>query len=191
MDHLSMNRRMALGAIAGAFGMTLIPALARAADLAADPTASELGFQPTTTVFTAAQRAFVAAYSERIVPTTDTPGAIAAGVPAYIEMMLGDWFTGNERADFIKGIDAVEAHAKTSRKKSFAKLKAAIQDEVITEVMNGKVPGAGTEFFYASRQLVVSGYYSSEIGMTVERVYLPVPGRYDGDYKYEGRVFTG
>ncbi|ESQ91572.1 hypothetical protein ABAC460_06185 [Asticcacaulis sp. AC460] len=187
MDHLSMNRRMALGAIAGAFGMTLIPALARAAD----PTTSELGFKPVKNVFTPAQRAFVAAYSERIVPTTDTPGAIAAGVPSYIEMMLGDWFTGTERADFIKGIDAVEAHAKTTRKKSFVKLKPALQDEVITEVMNGKVPGAGTDFFYASRQLVVSGYYSSEIGMTVERVYLPVPGRYDGDYKYEGRVFNG
>jgi gluconate 2-dehydrogenase gamma chain len=187
MDHLSMNRRMALGAIAGAFGMTLIPALARAAD----PAASELGFAPVAKVFTPAQRAFVAAYGERIVPTTDTPGAIAAGVPAYIEMMLGDWFTGSERADFITGIDAVEAHSRATRKKSFVKLKPAMQDEVITEVMNGKVPGTPAKFFESSRQLVVSGYYSSEIGMTVERVYLPVPGRYDGDYKYEGRVFTG
>ena len=42
------------------------------------------------------------------------------------------------------------------------------------------------------RQLVIAGYYTSEIGMTKEREYLPVPGSYDGAYPYSkvNKVFT-
>jgi hypothetical protein len=40
--------------------------------------------------------------------------------------------------------------------------------------------------------MVILGYYSSEIGCKQERVYLPVPGRYDGAYPYAEvrRIFS-
>ena len=52
--------------------------------------------------------------------------------------------------------------------------------------------GADEAFFETIKQRTVTGYYTSEIGMTVERVYLPIPGRYDGAYPYAevGRLFT-
>jgi hypothetical protein len=39
---------------------------------------------------------------------------------------------------------------------------------------------------------VITGYFTSEIGITKERKYLPVPGRYDGAYLYSevNRVFS-
>ena len=47
-------------------------------------------------------------------------------------------------------------------------------------------------FFEHCRQLVVLGYYTSEIGCKQERVYVPVPGHYDGKYPYADvrRVFS-
>ena len=50
----------------------------------------------------------------------------------------------------------------------------------------------GKTFFEHIKQLTLAGYYTSEIGMTVERVYLPVPGRFDGAYPYDqvGTLFT-
>ena len=42
----------------------------------------------------------------------------------------------------------------------------------------------GESFFNQIKQLTIFGYYTSEIGMTVERKYLPNPGRYDGAYPY-------
>ena len=57
--------------------------------------------------------------------------------------------------------------------------------------MEDKLPG-GREFFDKFRQLVLTGYFTSEIGITKERKYLPVPGRYDGAYPYSevNRVFS-
>lgn len=187
-----LSRRQALGAFSLAtltalFGESLSAPLARAAAAGGTP-----GFTAVNHPFSAAQMAFLAAYSERIVPKTDTPGAIEAGVPGFIEMMVGDWFNADERVAFIAGITAMEAYSQQTYKKPFEKLKAADQDAAITALMNSQVAGAN-DFFTQSRQVILSGYYSSEIGETVERVYLPVPGDYDGAYDYAKvkRVFNG
>jgi hypothetical protein len=58
------------------------------------------------------------------------------------------------------------------------KLMEALKDETIA---NGKAPS----FFLIARDLTLLGYYSSEIGCTQAREYLPVPGRYDGNADYK------
>ncbi len=180
-------RSLSFAGLAALFGPGLMPALARAADAGAQP-----GFSAVNPPFSPAQAAFVAAYSERIVPKTDTPGAVEAGVPGFMAMMVGDWFNADERADFIAGITAVDAYSQATYRKPFAKLKPADQDAVITTLVNGGIPAAA-DFFAQSRQLIVAGYYTSQIGETVERIYLPVPGDYDGAYDYArvNRVFNG
>ncbi len=187
-----LSRRRALqtlsfATLSGLFGAELLPSLARAA-AASGPA----GFAAVNHTLSPAQMAFVAAYSERIVPKTDTPGAIEAGVPGFIEMMVGDWFHDDERNAFINGISAVDAYSQVTYKKPFARLKAADQDATITTLMKGGIPAAG-DFFGQSRQLILAGYYTSEVGETVERVYLPVPGDYDGAYDYAKvkRVYNG
>jgi hypothetical protein len=35
-----------------------------------------------------------------------------------------------------------------------------------------------------SRDLTLLGYFSSEIGCTIAREYLPIPGKYDGNADY-------
>ena len=57
------------------------------------------------------------------------------------------------------------------------------QDALLTLAMNDQLPSGG-HFFRAFRQLVITGYYTSEIGMTQEREYLPVPGEYNGEFLY-------
>ena len=70
------------------------------------------GFAASHAVFTADQRSPGRAISERIIPTTDTPGAIAAGVPAFIEMMVADWYETTDRNEFLDGLGVVEGHAR-------------------------------------------------------------------------------
>jgi hypothetical protein len=183
-----IDRRTALAGVAGMFGTALFAPIARAAGLAQAawvPAAIPVIDQgpPGTAVFTPAQRALMTALSERVLPTTDTPGAIAAGVPAYIEKLLADWSLPQDRVPIVAGLDAIEARSRQDYRMAAAQASTVQQDALLTLAMNGQLPGGG-DFFEAFRQLVIVGYYTSEIGMTQEREYLPVPGEYNGAFPY-------
>jgi hypothetical protein len=185
-----IDRRTALAGVVGLFGAHLFAPIARAAGLA--PAGSPvINTGPPTPVFTAEQRALATALSERVMPTTDTPGAIAAGVPEYIEHLLGDWAVEDDRTPVLAGLDAIEARSRRDYKVAAATATPAQQDALLTLAMNDQLPG-GAAFFETFRQLVIVGYYTSEIGITQEREYLPVPGQYDGAYLYSNvnKVFS-
>lgn len=175
-----IDRRNALAGMAAMFGAALYAPLARAAT--GQPVPISAG-PPTSAVFTADQRALMTALSERVMPTTDTPGAITAGVPGYIEKLLADWSLPEDRVPIIAGLDAIEARSRADYKVAGAKATPAQQDALLTLAMNDKLPG-GALFFENFRQMVVTGYFTSEVGITQEREYLPVPGRYDGAFPY-------
>lgn len=162
------------------FGASLFAPIARAAAAQMTPISDGA---PTVAVFTPQQRALVSALSERVMPTTDTPGAIAAGVPEFIEKLLADWAAPNERVPIVAGLNAIEAHSQAEYALSADKVSPQQQDALLTLAMDGKIPD-GAAFFEAFRQLVLTGYFTSEIGITQEREYLPVPGRYDGAHPY-------
>jgi gluconate 2-dehydrogenase gamma chain len=182
-----VDRRGLLTGASALLGVELVAPLAKA--LAAEATP---GFAASRAACTPEQRALVAAISERIVPTTDTPGAIAAGVPAFIEMMLADWYEPTDRNDFMTELGVVEGYARVRFEKPCAALAPEQMDEILTLAMEGRITGLSASFFEHCRQLVVLGYYTSEIGCKQERVYLPVPGHYDGKYPYADvrRVFS-
>lgn len=182
-----VDRRMVIGGLVSAMGASLFAPLARAeAAGAIVPHQS-----PARPLFTPAQRALLTELSERIVPATDTPGAKAAEVPAYIEQLLSEWALPADAVLVTGGLDAVEARAVAAYGKPGASLTGEQLDALLTESMNGKL--GDPAFFPALKQMVLFGYYTSEIGITQERVYLPVPGRYDGAYPYAevGRIMTG
>jgi hypothetical protein len=181
---MNVDRRTALAGVVAMFGAQLFAPIARAAGATAKgapPVISE--GPPTVQVFTPVQRAAMTALSDRVIPTTDTPGAIAAGVPDYIEKLLADWALPEDRVPILAGLDAIEAKSAHDYKVPVARATPAQQDALLTAAMNGGFAG-GADFFEAFRQLVITGYYTSEIGMTQEREYLPVPGEYDGAFLY-------
>jgi hypothetical protein len=187
------DRRDLLAGFTAFIGVSLAAPLERAlAAGAATDVATGPGFAASHAAFTDDQRALVGAIGERIMPTTDTPGAIAAGVPAFIEMMLADWYGEGDRADFLAGIKTFDDFAHAQHAKSFTALPVDQQDAALKCAMGGMMPGLSATFFEHCRQMVLLGYFTSEIGCRQERVYLPVPGRYDGHYPYAQvkRIFS-
>ena len=184
----NIDRREALGGIAAIFGAALIPPLRRAVAQDADP-----GMGPQNVIFPGAQRALVDALVERIIPTTDTPGAMGAGVTDYVEMIVDEFFEPGEREGFLRGLQAADDYALERYGAPMESLDPEQQDAIISSAEQRQLDGAGDTFFDTIKQLTVTGYYTSEIGMTVEQVYVPTPGRYDGAYPYAevGRLFTG
>lgn len=138
------------------------------------------------------QRATLSGLADRILPSTGTPGAVAAGVPEKIEMMLWDWHSAAERAAFLDGLAALDVAARKLGKAGFAAADPAAQDVILTAMMNGELGKDSLAFFIKARDEVISAYYRSEPGAKLEQSYLPVPGDYVGDYPYNkiGRVIS-
>ncbi len=185
-----MDRRQALLGIAAMFGTQLLPPIRVAIANGLDPVDMSGA-----TLFDDARRLDIAALAETIIPETDTPGAREAGVGEFIEFMLQEWFPDEDRDRFVDGMERLNDHCRTELDRRFAELDSEEQIAVVSALMEGNAgtfDDGGEDFFEHAKQLTLFGYYTSEIGMTVERRYLPVPGRYDGAYPYAdvGTLFT-
>jgi hypothetical protein len=130
------------------------------------------------TYLTSAQADIVSAVVERILPRTDTPGARDVGVPAFIDLLYGEFMTDTERELLIAGLADLDKRAKAAGG-AFATLSPERQDALLHEVAKAE-EGREQGFFRVIRSATVLGYFTSEeVGRNVLN-YDPVPGRYDG-----------
>ncbi len=142
--------------------------------------------RPESAFFTAEQREAVVALSEAIIPETDTPGAGEAGVVEFIEMIVSEWMRSDEREHFMRGLAHVDEHAESLSGVRFAYAGEARQTAILSGLeAEGRVlmesdEDAPTPFFHQFRGLVLSGYYTSEIGMKQELLWQETPGRFEG-----------
>src|SRR5690349_8539660 len=71
------------------------------------------------TAFTPADIALLDEIGDTIVPTTDTPGAKAAGIGAFMAMMVNDCYDDDTHVAFEHGLRAVDDAARKANGKSF------------------------------------------------------------------------
>lgn len=109
--------------------------------------------------------------SELIIPTTDTGGALAAGVPDFVKLMLSEWFSEAERENFIAGLREFSAGASRKYGKPFGELTASQKDQYFGELLataEGGATAPRTPFVVLMKRLTIFGYYTSELGATTE-----------------------
>jgi hypothetical protein len=76
--------------------------------------------------------ALLTAVSDTIVPKTDTPGAVEAGVPQLVDALLGTWASPERRSAMIGALDRIDALAKEKHQRAFAALSAAEREALLT-----------------------------------------------------------
>lgn len=132
-------------------------------------------------VFSASQDDAVAALSELIIPTTDTPGARAAHVNRFIDSVLHD-APSADRDAFLRGLAWMDARCRALYGKALAEAGADEQTALLTRVSaEGNPHGEeqlGREFFRALKSMTIDGYYTTEIGLRQElgdpgQLFLP------------------
>lgn len=137
--------------------------------------------------------------SERIIPATDTPGAKAAKVNQYIDHMLTNWNTNEERKHFLEGLEHVDKLCNNRHDQNFIDLtkdeKIAIMEILEQEALENPNPKPNKNlkpFFSMMKEFTVVGYYTSEIGATEELNSNIVPGYYNGCVSYSeiGRAWS-
>lgn len=84
-----------------------------------------------TRALTVMQMELVATVADHIIPSTDTPGARAAGVPTFVDKMLAEYYTTEQRKHFIEGLAGLDDRARTLAAKSFVQLSHRQQRTVL------------------------------------------------------------
>ena len=105
---------------------------------------------------TPAEAVTLRAIIARIIPADENgPGALEARADRFIDRALGGALK-NQRAAYTAGLAAVDARAQSSKGSGFAKLSAADQDAVLTEIS----AGASGQFFNLVRTHTIQGTFS-------------------------------
>ncbi len=125
---------------------------------------------------------------ETIIPTTDElPGAKATNIGEYILLMYQDCMPEEEQQILLEGINFLDSLSARSYSGSFSDAEAGQKKQLLSEIQAEAVAynleHEGEEdlvphYFDILKGLTLSGYFTSEIGMTQARAYLPVPGQF-------------
>ena len=139
----------------------------------------------------------IVAMIDLIIPATETPGAKGVRVNEFMDVILTDWATPEERQRFLAGLADVNTRSSRLFGKSFAAasieqqtdLLRALDDELSAERANSgegrhgpPIPDTQLQgsFFGVFKRMTVYGYYTSEVAFTEELKLEIIPGALHG-----------
>ena len=139
----------------------------------------------------------VVAMIDQIIPATDTPGAKGARVNEFIDLILAEWATPEERKSFLDGLAGIDKQSQALYGKNFSDATVeqqavqlrAIDDAVMTNRIvrprhGNTVPKPDSQlegsFWEVFKRITIHGYYTSEVGFTQELKLEIIPGAQHG-----------
>jgi hypothetical protein len=111
---------------------------------------------------TEAQLARVGAIADVILPRTDTPSATDVNVPGFVNVMVSEYFSDDERAAFVANLDALDPGA----------------IESMESQADRRAEPART--YWRLKELIVHGYFTSQPVMENVLHFEIMPGAFDG-----------
>lgn len=139
--------------------------------------------------FSEDQASWIRRLSETILPETDTPGALATGVPEWIERMVFEVYNQTNRDRFLEGLADLDRQVRELYSRSIDQLDPGERLKAVQvlnrDMVNGESRRPSIETYRLIKELTLLGYYSSEPGATEELRYEAVPGSYEGCIPYE------
>jgi hypothetical protein len=144
--------------------------------------AQENGSAPVATkLLNAAQLALVAEIAEIMIPKTTTSGAKDAGVPVFIDSVLDAVYPQDAQVRFTAGLAEFETAAKSSGK-AFLEREPAERAVFVRHSLEQALAGEHDPkpFILMTRELTLLGYFTSQVGISENMDYVPVPTVYHG-----------
>jgi hypothetical protein len=177
-----MRRREVVRFLGAALALPFLPSGAEAAIQLGKSLHERLGDVPFRTL-NGDQRALVTNIAEMIIPETDTPGATSVNVPEFIDLILTEWASDDERATFLAGLSDIDVRASAMGSSRFVALPAAKKVELLTALDTATPEKTGAAFaFRRLKALTVYGYFTS---LPVEQDVLKMQMYFNG---YQGNV---
>ena len=117
--------------------------------------------------FNPAEFRIVTRIADLIIPATDTPGAVGAGVPMYIDMVVAK--NKGQQKLFTEGLEHLS-------RKNFVDLSEPEQLAILHPLCEAADAGESkdrlVQFFHVMKNLTADGYYTSRIGLLEELGYV-------------------
>lgn len=139
------------------------------------------------------EKLLIARLSDLVIPATDTPGAVAVGVPAFVELALLHGLdettppiSGPVRmAGYRGGFPVLEQVARDLNRHASGDFLSLKPDRQHTQLAAYDADAFGGERqdhpWKKLKALILTGYYTSEVGASRELQYELVPGRWEPD----------
>jgi hypothetical protein len=142
-------------------------------------------------LFTSADLSLLDEIAETIIPATDTPGAKAAQLAQFMQVMVTDCYNPAEQKVFKEGLLSINEYSKQLIQKQFMEATPEERISVLTSLEKEakkynqeKKEGTPSHYYTMMKQLTLWGFFTSETGMTETLRHNPVPGKYQGDVPY-------
>lgn len=129
--------------------------------------------------YSSEEMALVSRISELIIPRTETPGALEANVPGYLDGLMNEWAsaeTQNYHREALKLI-SIRLDAKSGDFLTASETEAiAALDALDREAFEGDNSLSG---YRSLKGYITQSYFASEVGATEELMWVAVPGVWD------------
>jgi hypothetical protein len=147
--------------------------------------------------------------AESIIPATDTPGAKAVEVGAFMAVAVTECYEPRHQAAFVAGLRAVESSCLAQYGRGFREVTAAERTALLSEVDDERkwrelwnrgerglrivarplvgampAPAQSPHYFTMMKELAVMGYFTSQPGATRALRHTAIPGDYNGSLPY-------
>lgn len=177
-----MQRREVVRFLGAALALPFLPRSAEAAIEMGESLHRRIGDVPFRTL-NREQQALVTTIAEMIIPETDTPGATSVKVPEFIDLILSEWASDDERAAFLAGLADIDARVAAFGTPRFVDMPAARKVELLTALDAARADKSGAGLAFARlKALTVYGYFTSK---TVQQDILKTRMFFNG---YDGNV---
>jgi len=116
-----------------------------------------------------------------IIPKTGTSGAIDAGVPAFIDLVLADVYPKDAQERFTAGIARFDAELAAAGK-PFLERPRDQRESAVKKSLEVALGGERNPkpFILMARELTLLGFFTSQVGITENMDYAAVPTAYHG-----------
>jgi len=177
-----MRRREAVRFLGAALALPFLPRNSEAAMEIGKALHLRLGDVPFRTL-NADQQKLVTMIAEMIIPETDTPGATSVRVPEFIDLIITEWASDDERSAFMAGLKDIDTRAATLGSPRFVDLPVAKRIELLTALDAAREDKAGAGLAFGRlKGLTVYGYFTSK---AVDQDILKTQMFFNG---YQGNV---
>ncbi len=139
-----------------------------------------------TKFFTPEQLQMTGEIADLIIPTTDTPGALAVNVHGFLDKYLAECVSKEQQQQFLNGLKKMNAVAEDKFHKTFLACTHKQHIQLLTAIEKTDLGFTADDksFFTFFKSLTLFGYYTSEVGATQELAYLAIPGGYQGKFPF-------